>query len=98
MRTRRIRAAGAAVIAIAGLAAGSAAGGTAIAGATTATSATTVAAVTGAPGPQIIYAPSNGLTSAAPSTAPCVLPDGSGDLFTTATRRRISAAPTGSTM
>jgi subtilase family serine protease len=78
MRTRRIRAAGAAVLAIAGLAAGSAAGGTAIAGVTT---ATTVAAVTGALSPQIISAPSNGLTSAAPSTAACVLPDGSGDLY-----------------
>ena len=77
MRTRRICAASAAVIAIAGLAAG----GTTIAGATT---ARTVAAVTGALWPQLISAPSNGLTSAAPSTAPLVSVDPPGTTaFTT---------------
>ena len=77
MSKRRIVLAGAVVIAAAGLAAGTATGGPAIASTKT---VTTVKAGTTVLAPQLESAPASSFTSKAPAGAPCVLPDGTGDL------------------
>lgn len=76
MSNRRMLAAGATVIAVAGLAAGGAASGATVASART---ATTVTAGAEALGPQIESAPSSTFETHAAPGAACVLPDGSGD-------------------
>ena len=77
MSKRRIVLAGAIVIAAAGLAAGTATGGPATASTKT---VTTVKAGTTVLAPQLESAPASSFTSKAPAGAPCVLPDGTGDL------------------
>ncbi len=77
MSKRRILLAGAIVIAAAGLAAGTATGGPATASTKT---VTTVKAGTTVLAPQLESAPASSFTSKAPAGAPCVLPDGTGDL------------------
>jgi len=77
MPKRRIVLAGATVIAAAGLAAGTATGGPATASTKT---VTTVKAGTTVLAPQLESAPASSFTSKAPAGAPCVLPDGTGDL------------------
>jgi subtilase family serine protease len=78
MPRRQIVAAGATVIALAGLAASGAVAGTAVAGTKP---ATTVKAVSTVVGPQLESAPAASFTAKAPASAPCVLPDGTGDLY-----------------
>lgn len=77
MSKRRMIAAGAAVIAVAGLAASSAASGTTLASGRAMTSIAAQADL----GTQLVSAPASTFVSAAPSDAACVLPDGSGDLY-----------------
>lgn len=77
MSKRRIVLAVATVIAAAGLAAGTATGGPATASTKT---VTTVHAGTAVLAPQLESAPASSYTSKAPAGAPCVLPDGTGNL------------------
>jgi subtilase family serine protease len=79
MSKRRILLAGATVVAVTGLAAGSAASSSVAASAGTAT--TVKAAAPRVIAPELEAAPASSFTSKAPATAPCVLPDGTGDLF-----------------
>jgi subtilase family serine protease len=78
MSRRRMLAAGATVIAVAGLAASGAANGTTVASART---VTTVTAKADALAPQIVSAPASTFETTATPGAACVLPDGSGDLY-----------------
>ncbi len=79
MSKRRILLASATALAAAGLAAGGAASGSAAASAATPT--TVKAAAPRVIAPELEAAPASSFTSKAPATAPCVLPDGTGDLY-----------------